>query len=118
MISSPTVELRSYFAPGERNSLEEIRAAHAHLASHDLLQDIIDSMPLMVLLLNGNRQLIAANKRAVDTFGAGEIDSILGLRPGEMARCEHAWDNELGCGTCKTCRYCGAVATILSLIHI
>ncbi len=109
-----TIVHRSQFAPGERSRTENIIAAHALLSADDLLTAILDAMPLMVAILDENRHIIYANSLLTSAYGNGNLDSLLGTRPGEMVNCVHAWENELGCGTTISCRFCGAVTAVLA----
>ncbi len=102
------------FAKGQRSRAEDIIAAHHALASDEMLIKVMDAFPLMACILDENRHIVSANNLMVDVWGEGNIDVILGTRPGEMVGCRHAWDNELGCGTSTSCRFCGAVAAILA----
>ncbi len=104
----------SQFAKGERSRTENIIASHALLAADDLLTGLLEAMPLMVAILDENRHIIYANSLLTNAYGNGNLDSLLGTRPGEMVNCVHAWENELGCGTTVSCRFCGAVAAILA----
>ncbi len=109
-----TLVSETQFAPGQRSRVEDIIAANLSLTNDQQLTAILDAMPLLTAILDGNRHIIYANKLLADTFGGGNLDTILGTRPGEMVNCIHAWDNEQGCGTSIACRFCGAVAAILA----
>ncbi len=111
---STTLTTESQFASGLRSRAEDIIAAHRELSADELLMTVLNAMPLMVGILDENRHMVCANKLMIDNFGGGNIDVVLGTRPGEMVGCCHAWDNEMGCGTSISCRYCGAVAAVLA----
>lgn len=101
-------------ASGKRSSAEEILSDMNRLAQDQLLLDLLDSTPVMTALLDANRQVVCANRKLIETFGSGNIEVLLGLRPGEFMQCGHAWDNPAGCGTGPNCRYCGAAEAILT----
>ncbi len=111
---SVTMAARSKFAPGQRSSAEDIVTAHGKLAQDELLMTVLDAMPVMVAILDLNRHIVYANRLMTETYGDGNLDTVLGTRPGELVGCAHAWDNELGCGTSDSCRFCGAVAAVLA----
>lgn len=106
--------LETDFASAERSSDQEIQAQHQLFRDHPLLSKVLDGMPNMVAILNQNRQAVVANHALVDALGNGDLDKVLGNRPGEVANCPHSQENGLGCGTTKSCRTCGAVAAILA----
>jgi len=64
------------------------------------------------MYLNAKRQVIAAN-RAFCVMAGITIEDVIGKRPGEIMRCEHADEGPDGCGTAEGCRFCGAVRTVL-----
>ena len=101
-------------ASGKRSSAEDILSDMNHLAQDQLLLDLLDAIPVMTAILDTNRQVVCANRKLIETFGSGNIEVLLGLRPGELMRCSHAWDNPLGCGTGPNCRYCGAAGAGLT----
>lgn len=102
----------TYFAPAERSSPADITAVHNVLQAEPHLNELLDAMPLMVVILNSNRQIVAANQRVLEALGI-EIGQVLGKRPGEAVNCIHAVEGPNGCGTNTPCRVCGAVNAIL-----
>lgn len=102
------------FAPAERSSSQEIQEQNALFQDNQVLKQTLDAMPNMVAILNENRQIILANAALVNTLGNGELDRVLGTRPGEAVHCPHAQENPFGCGTTRSCRTCGAVLAILA----
>jgi signal transduction histidine kinase len=47
-------------------------------------------------------------------LGLGDVRAIIGLRPGEILHCIHAFEDLGGCGTTEFCSQCGAVKAILA----
>lgn len=74
------------------------------------LTDLINSLPIAVLLLNKYRQILFLNKVLLGLLSEKNIS--LGLRPGELLGCVHCQDTIKGCGESYHCRYCNAVRTI------
>ena len=105
--------LATSYAPALRSSNDEIKKAAAQFEADSLFVKLINFVPVIVLILDKNRQAIFANQALMDTLLIDNADSFLGKRPGEILNCRHACENEAGCGTTEACRYCGAVNAIL-----
>lgn len=99
------------FAPAERDSPERIQAQYRSLCGHFIAQTL-DAIPVIVLLLNSNRQVVLANHQTLQATRMG-LDWVLGKRPGEAFGCIHAHSEPGGCGTTEFCAKCGAVRAIL-----
>ncbi|MFH2052909.1 MAG: ATP-binding protein [bacterium] len=98
----------------KRSSSEEILAYNRDFKSDLLLQRVIDAMPAMVAILDPNRHIVHANTLLIATYGRGDLETVLGTRPGELLDCIHAWDHVMGCGESEACTTCGAVAAVLA----
>lgn len=105
--------LSTSFAPAERLDREQVQEQSRTLLTTPLLDGILQIVPFPVVVLNGCRQIISANRAFVDLAGAADEEAILGLRHGEALDCAYARITESGCGTSEFCRHCGAVAAIL-----
>lgn len=103
--------LPTKFLPAERAPAEEVRRQHDVLSSLPLVRGLLDAMPNMVMILNEHRQIIHANKAALDALQAG-LDEILGKRTGEALDCIHAREDAGGCGTTEFCTACGAAGAV------
>ena len=101
------------FATAERQTHESIEHDRALLAEIPHLTEILNALPIYVLILNADRQIVFANS-PFKTFLAADEAGLLGHRPGEALRCMHAYERITGCGTTEFCRECGAVAAILA----
>jgi signal transduction histidine kinase len=104
--------LSSHFLSPERSSPEAVSAQHARFAANPLLIQLLDAMPNGVVILNRDRQIVHFNQAFSATIG--ENTTALGVRPGEILNCEHAWENDAGCGTSANCATCGAARAIQS----
>lgn len=94
---------------------ETLRAQYrAFVGSH--CRDFFDALPNMILALNVNRQIVFANRAALDFFEVPDIDSALGMRPGEAVGCVNADITPEGCGTSRHCRNCAALSAIMSAV--
>lgn len=103
----------TYFASPERATAEELSAARAAFLRTARAQELLDALPEPALVLNPQRQVVAANAAALAMVGASSCDELLGLRPGECAGCINLADAPSGCGTSQACTWCGAVNAIL-----
>ncbi|HVO43573.1 MAG TPA: ATP-binding protein [Aggregatilineales bacterium] len=105
---------KTQFAPAERASQAQIEADYRYFEALTMVRTMLDAVPDIVLVLNQQRQVVFANKAAVEKFDLTDWRLARGLRPGELLRCIHASEQEGGCGTTEFCRTCGAVTAILS----
>jgi len=101
------------FAPAERAGAAELDQQRRRFSDAWFFGELMNYVPEMVLILNRERQVVYANRAALAGAGARNLDSVVGLRPGEAFRCIHAGETPGGCGTTLFCRYCGAVGAIL-----
>ena len=102
----------TYFAPAGRDSECEFARKAALVECIPMLKQAIDAMPNMVLILNDNRQIVAANETLLAAMNA-MIADVAEKRPGEAVGCIRAKEGPDGCGTARHCVTCGAVNAIL-----
>ena len=102
----------TYFAPAGRDRPDELAHKQYLVASVPLLQRTIDAMSDMVLILNGCRQVVGANRRLLELLEC-EPRAVMGKRLGELLGCKNATGGPDGCGTGPDCALCGAVNAIL-----
>lgn len=113
-------KLLTRFAPAERVSGEVLGQQSRYfetLADAEFLHQLVDAMPDVFLILNGQRQIVFANRAMLDLIGADSYSAVCGLRVGEVLDCVHAFETEGGCGTTEFCRVCGAVNAILASLR-
>jgi PAS domain-containing protein len=106
--------LMTAFASPSRSSRSDLEAQFRIFEKMDGLNQIVALIPEVILILNENRQIVFANKVAISLFESNRLESVIGLRPGELLDCVHASETPGGCGTTKFCANCGAVKAILS----
>lgn len=106
----------TFFAPAGREPVVELERKSALLRNLPLLQPTLDAMSDVVLILNGNRQIVGANQALLQML-ACPMTAVLGKRPGELVGCKHAATGPDGCGTNHACLVCGAVEAILASQH-
>jgi signal transduction histidine kinase len=102
------------YASAERVSASAIQDQRNHFIGNPLITNILETVPSLILVLNKERQIVHCNSVIKNFVGKASLDSILGLRPGELLNCVHAFESEGGCGTTEFCRTCGAVNSILN----
>src|SRR5512140_2645425 len=101
------------FAPAERAPAPEVERVGHRFADGGFFGSLMDKLPEMVLLLNPQRQIVYANRAALEAGGLKNRTEALGLRPGELLHCRNFGSAPGGCGTSESCRYCGAVNAVL-----
>lgn len=118
MMSMETPETGSHSratgcTPAERVGLAVLEQQHAVFIGDDMAAALLQAMPGCAMLINRQRQIVAANDGLLRISGAGGIGDLLGKRPGEALNCRHADDTPGGCGTGEHCTVCGAVLAII-----
>ncbi|MFA5138122.1 MAG: ATP-binding protein [Elusimicrobiota bacterium] len=96
----------------ERSDAQTVSREAELIRQEGLLAEVLDAFPEMVLILDGNRQIIHCNKRFTDFMGV-ERPQALGKRPGEVFGCIHSCAVPAGCGASRFCVECGAARSIL-----
>ena len=105
--------LTTHFALPERADSKTLEIQIEQFKTETFLNIIADAVPSMLVILNKERQIVYANKTFLKNIKADDFLSILGTRPGEALKCVHAGNAPGGCGTSKSCRYCGTVNAIM-----
>jgi len=105
---------QTQFAPPERTPQEILLHQINTLKNHTELTNVLDAIPEYVMILNKEREIVFANKSLMEYLNAGDDFLSKGFRPGEAINCQHAFENEAGCGTTEFCKTCGAVISILN----
>lgn len=106
------------FLPAKRATYEQVMQSYNFFNSEKFIRPIFEAAAGYILILNDCRQVVYANSRLSTVIHGKDINSILGLRPGEIFNCVNALSSPGGCGTAKACRVCGAGTAILeSMTH-
>lgn len=100
------------YASAERTDKKLLLEIYDTIKSTLIIEDLMNKLDQTVFILNSNRQIVYVNKAALKTHRIPDIDSIIGLRPGEVFKCKNSFCSN-GCGTSFFCRECGAVNSIL-----
>ena len=112
--SSRVPESGTWFAPPARTSKEQIRNLADFCLHNPIAQAIIQSVDGYVLILNEQRQVLAANPETLKALNIHDTEYLLGLRPGELFGCAFSSDTPAGCGTSQNCSTCGAIISIMA----
>ncbi|MGC8866050.1 MAG: sensor histidine kinase [Bacteroidales bacterium] len=107
----------TFYAPAERTPHDEIIKSKEEFENFAALKEFFNALPFIAAVLNEQRQLVYSNQALLDAMGFPNLDSALGLRPGEWLNCIHSRETPGGCGTSESCQYCGAVNAILQCIN-
>ncbi len=108
--------METKFAPAARSPYDLVLENYKSLSRQPYIDDIINSLPNIGVILNVQRQIVYANDALLEMLQIKDLAEVLGRRPGELFNCVHAFTEEGGCGTSESCRFCGAVNTILSCL--
>ncbi len=106
--------LSTYFAPAEKAEKDEVEKISHILMENPIVRTILDAAGSYVLVLNEQRQVLAANPEVLEGLGVNDQSCLVGLRPGEAFNCLYFPEGPGGCGTSRACRTCGAVISILA----
>jgi signal transduction histidine kinase len=106
-------ESGAWFAPADRASEASLREMADYCLHNPITQTILDSIEGFVLVLNGQRQVLAANPETLRALNIHDSECLLGMRPGELFSCAHHDDAPDGCGASKNCSTCGAAIAIM-----
>ena len=106
----------THFAPAGRDTPQELQRRVALVQNTPPLQMTIDALPTPVVILNENRQILAANQALLQLLNVG-VDDLIGKRTGEVMGCTFSKHGPDGCGTTKYCLTCGAVAAVLESLQ-
>lgn len=111
-----SIPLNTAFASPERAAHDVILAQYnTFVGTH--CRAFFDTLPTMIMALNCHRQVVFANRAAVEFLGNEEVEQVLGMRPGEALGCINAFVGAAGCGTSRHCRNCGTVKAILAAVE-
>lgn len=103
----------THFAPAERADAKDLDAWLAFAQENPLIKAVQECVDGYLMILNPQRQILAANERLLNELQIDSPACLAGKRPGEAMSCIHACEGPGGCGTSKACSSCGAVLAIL-----
>lgn len=112
-MNQTTKKLPTQFAPAERSDESELAKQVAVIKNQPLTAKVLESIPVYILILNQNRQIVYSNSTFNEFINAKNPDELIGKRTGEAIQCIHSSETEGGCGTTEYCRMCGNIQAIL-----
>ncbi|MBF0120556.1 MAG: HAMP domain-containing histidine kinase [Desulfobacterales bacterium] len=101
----------------ERETKENLLSHTRIFNADNLLKNALNAMITSVIILNKYRQIVFANQFFLKWLDIKNLDSVVGVRPGEAFNCIYPCDLDLGCGNTEFCSQCGAKAAIMEAIH-
>jgi len=102
------------FAPQGRATPGELND-QANLCLDDAtVHAVLEAVDSYAVILNAQRQILAANPVLLDALTLDGPARCQGLRIGETMECVHASEGPDGCGSSRACRRCGALLSILA----
>ena len=110
--STPSNAHETLFAPAGRDTPEDFARKVEVVRNSPLLMASLNAIPGMVMILNSNRQIVAANQAMLRILQVADHD-LLQKRPGEVVGCVRPKEGPDGCGTSRHCATCGAVSAIM-----
>jgi len=108
---------KTYFAPARRANAATLQRERAAFVANHIAVTLLESIPEFAIVVNKQRQIIAANGQMLQALGLKDSAELLGKRPGEVLRCASVDDAPNGCGTGKRCASCGAVNAVLDALR-
>ena len=97
----------------ERAEPSSLRLAVDKVRAEKLMAAVLEAVPGFAMVLNEQRQIVAANKRVFAATSAHCIDDLAGKRPGDAIGCRNAIEGPDGCGSSPACLFCGAVQAVI-----
>jgi len=85
------------------------------LNQEGFLKILFESIPCGVLIIDGDRRILAVNNVLEQTFGISEAE-IIDRRGGEALKCVNAFKNPKGCGFAEECVSCRVRSTALEAL--
>lgn len=104
--------VETYFDTPERTDYSEILFQNEFINSFEIVVKMLESYPQIGMIIDSNRQIIAANKNALRFLDNSSLLEVLGKRLGEALNCVNAYEMKAGCGTSIFCTECGAARSI------
>jgi transcriptional regulator with PAS, ATPase and Fis domain len=85
------------------------------LNQEGFLKSLFESIPCGVLIIDGDRRILAVNNVLEQTFGISEAE-VMDQRGGEALKCVNAFKDPKGCGFAEECVSCGVRNTALEAL--
>lgn len=103
------------FAATDRISFEAIQQAHKDLLATPAVAQILEAVPLALVIFDNHRQVIHANSKALELSGSTRASEVIGLRMGEFLGDDHHMEG-LNCKK-DECQNCNAMDAIVGALR-
>ena len=104
---------KTYYASAARSTLEEILNGKKFIVAQKFFTDFFIKFTGIAAIVDQNRQIVYANHEFMGLLQFDTLDMVLGKGLGEAISCVNSAEAPSGCGTYKSCEYCGIVNAIL-----
>ena len=98
----------------KKEKKEDIKKVNKKLKENPLVNILFDTTPEIILILNKYRQIVMSNSNLLHFLKVEKEDVLLGKRPGEALSCIRCASKNIGCGSTRFCKYCGAINAIFN----
>jgi len=112
-MNSETTGNKTKYASERKASRDSLISDYKLFDELSNVKEILNALPYIAAILNPQRQIVYSNDSLLKMLNINSVEELLGYRPGEAINCIHAKDEAGGCGTSESCKFCGAVNTIL-----
>jgi len=106
--------MQTYFASPDRATISDLKDEIEKTQNLPLVIELSYLISDPFIILNPQRQIVYCNASLSQLLKLADPSEIYGKRPGEALNCLHSMEQEGGCGTTESCKYCGAVNAIVS----
>ena len=104
----------TFFAPPGRATPAAVNEQATLCLDDAAVHAVLEAVDSYAVVLNAERQILAANPALLDALSQEAPVGCRGLRMGEALGCVHAEEGPEGCGTSRACRRCGALLAVLA----
>lgn len=111
------MQIDTYFAPSKKAGEDEFREQVHAISNSPIMDAILQVSSGLLLIFNETRQVVAANHGLAERLGIKDIETVLGLRIGDIMTCVNAEKGPNGCGTTPNCVSCGAAIATMACIN-
>jgi hypothetical protein len=98
----------------ERPWVDEVHDLARRSVENPMVRAILDSIEGLVMILDAERRVLAANPELLESLELQESESLIGKLPGDAMGCIHAGETPLGCGSAPACTQCGTLFAIVT----
>lgn len=80
--------------------------------TNNLEVSILNALPIATMLFNRQKQLVFANNALLKFLDIDNVNSLFGLKPGELLGCKNFKSGTSDCGASPSCRVCSLFLAI------